>query len=421
MQWLSWDLNLKTRLIGETLFQALFWMYFPFMTLYFSDTFGKNVAGILMAVPPLMGIVGSLLGGYLSDRLGRRPVMLAGAFIQAGMFALFACSITNWIDYLAYIGIGFGGSMYGPASSAMTADLTPEKDRRRVFATFATAMNIGAVFGPVLGSIFFFHYRTSLLWTCTLITLLYSLAIFFLMRETLPQSAKKTGESRGMALVLKEQWHNYAVIFRNNVFAMYILAGILVMFAFLQLDLYLAVYVIEFVPAQTLLAWKNWSLDLGSGEVFGWMIGLNGLLFVLCSLPVTKWFEHWSDRNTLILSSVLFGVGMFLVGLTTNVWLLFGFIVILTFGELMRSPVALSFVSKYAPEDARGQYMAASNLQFSVGRFIAPVTIILSERLAPIGVFGIILLCTLISAVLYVRLFRNIPKSYVENKESSIG
>ncbi len=418
MQWLTWDLNLKTRLIGEALFNTLFWMYFPFITLYFSDSFGKNVAGLLMSVPPLMGIFGSLFGGYLSDRIGRRFVMLLGASIQAAMFALFALSLAPWIDYLAFIGIGFGGSFYGPASSAMVADLTPEKDRRKVFATFVTAMNIGAVCGPALGAFFFFTYRSELLWTCTLVTLLYTLAIFFIVRETLPASVKKTEDKTGISSLLKEQWNSYVVIFRDKAFALYILAGILVVIAFMQLDLYLAVYVKEFVPAQALLAWKDWSFFLSSTEVFGWMLGLNGLLFVLCSLPVARWFEYWSDRNTLILSAVLFGLGMFLVGLTTNIWLLFVFVIIFTVGEVMRAPVTQSFISKYAPDDARGKYMGASNLQFAVGRFIAPVTVVLSGWMQPIGVFGFIFLCTLVSAVLYVKLFQIIPQHDTEKEES---
>lgn len=421
MQWLSWDRNLKTRLIGESLFHALFWMYFPFITLYFSNAFGKNIAGVLMTVPPLVGIIGSLLGGHLADRFGRRPIMLLGAFIQVVMFALFSMSISHWMDYLAYIGIGFGGSIYGPASFAMVADITLEKDRRRVFATFVTATNIGAVIGPALGSIFFFHFRNELLWTCTLVTLLYSIAIIFTIRETLPKTVKKAKTSNTIILILKEQWQSYYVIFRDKVFFIYIIAGVLITIAFVQLNLYLAVYVKEFVPTQTLLIWKDWSHSITNTGVFGWMLGLNGLLFVICSLSVTKWFEHWSDRDTLIISAILFGLGMFFVGLTTNIWLLLIFTVIFTLGELICSPVANSFVSKYAPEDARGQYMAASNLQFSVGRFLAPVTIILSEWLPPIGVFGFILLCTWMSALLYVKIFKMISSKYTEKKGTTIN
>jgi MFS family permease len=416
MQWLSWDLNLKVRLIGETIFHTLFWMYFPFMALHFSDAFGKDMAGLLLTVPPLLGIFASLVGGHLSDRWGRRPTMLLGSFLQAAMFALFAFSPSPWVDYIAFIGIGIGGSIYWPASSAMVADLTPEEDRRFVFATFYTAMNIGVVGGPVLGSFFFLHYRPELLLTCTLVTLAYGIVLFFMLKETRPSSAEETTG----VFSLKEQWLSYQVIFRDKIFALYIISGVLIAITFMQLDLYLAVYVKENVPVQPLLSWKEWSFSVGGTEAFGWMVGLNGLLVVLFTIPVTKWFANWSDRNSLIFSSILFGLGMFLMGFTDNIWLLFGCIGILTLGELIRTPVVQSFVSKYAPEDARGQYMGASSLQFSVGRFIAPLTIGLSAWLPPLGVFGVIFGSALISALLYVYLFRLLPAEPAETDSHAI-
>ncbi len=409
MQWLAWDLNLKVRLIGETIFHTLFWMYFPFIALHFSDAFGKDLAGILLTVPPLVGIFGNLGGGYLSDSIGRRPTMLLGSFLQCVMFALFTFSPSPLVDYLAFIGIGLGGALYWPASSAMVADLTPEEDRRVVFATFYTAMNIGVVFGPVLGSIFFLHYRTELLATCTLVTLIYAIVIYFLIKETRPISEKNEEGQKVKKSFLREQWQSYSVILRDKPFALYILAGVLVAICFMQLDLYMAVYVKEFVPEQLLVSWGDWSLSLGSTEAFGWMVGLNGLLVVLFTIPVTNWFERTSDRSSLILSSVLFGLGMFLMAFTTNIWLLFGCIVVLTLGELIRTPVVQSFVSKYAPEDARGQYMGASSLQFSIGRFIAPLAIGLSAWMPPVGVFGLILLCSLLSALIYVKMFQILP------------
>ncbi|GAB6988568.1 MDR family MFS transporter [Paenibacillus pini] len=420
MRWFAWDRNLKIRLIGDTLFNMLYWMYFPFITLFFSDAFGKPIASMLMAVPPLVGIVGSLFGGYLSDRIGRRPAMLLGAFMQATMFAIFALSSSHWLDYIAYIGLGLGGSLYSPASSAMVADVTSEKDRRMVFATFVTGSNIGAVFGPALGSIFFYHYRSELLWTCTSVTLLYSMAILFMIRETLPATAKVAKINYNLAGLIKEQWNSYGVIFRDTIFALYIVAGILVSIAFMQLDMYLAMYVKEYVPGQTLIAFRNASFALTSPQIFGWMLGLNGLLFVVCVLPVTKCFEKWSERNILITSSLLFGIGMFMIGLTTNIWLLFAFTIVFSIGELSRAPVTQSFVSNYAPSHARGQYMGASNLQFSIGRFFAPLTIFLSSWLSSLEVFGFILLVTLISSAIYIKLFRILPDSY-NNKEKQIN
>ncbi len=77
------------------------------------------------------------------------------------------------------------------------------------------------------------------------------------------------------------------------------------MIAFMQLDLYLALYVKEFVPTQSLFSWNTGSFSLSNTQIFGWMMGLNGILFVLCSLPVAKYFENWSNRNVLLVSNVL--------------------------------------------------------------------------------------------------------------------
>lgn len=393
----------------------LFWMYFPFITVYFSGALGSHIAGMLMSVPPIFSMIGSMVGGGLADRLGRRPIMLLGASLQTAMFALFAMSSSYWLDYAAFIGIGLGGAIYRPASAAMVADLIPKEERRQVFATFTTANNIGAVLGPGLGAVFFFHYRHELLWTCTVILLVYAIAIFFMIHETRPESAQTKEDSVTIADMLRDQWNGYGIIFRDKVFLLYILAGIFSLVTIMQLDLYLAVYVTDYVPSQPLFAWNGESFKLTSTEILGWVLGLNGLMFVLFVLPVTKWLRRWKDRNVFILSSLLAGVGTFALGLGTNIWFLFGCTIVFTFGEIVRSPVTQSFISHYAPEHARGQYMGADNLQYTIGRFLAPMTVFLSTWVPPMGVFSVILLCAFISILLYIRLF----KIFVEGPDTA--
>ncbi|WP_309122015.1 MFS transporter [Paenibacillus sp.] len=405
-----WNGNMKVRLIGEGLFNMLFWMYFPFITVYFGTALGNHVAGVLMTVPPLFAMIGSLVGGALTDRFGRRPIMLFGALLQAVMFVLFAASGSHWIDYAAFIGLGLGGAVYRPASSAMVADLVPAEHRRQVFATFMTVNNIGAVLGPALGAVFFFRYRQELLWTCAAVLLLYFIAIYFMVRETAPISADGPDRSKPLAGVFKEQWHGYGVIFRDKVFLIYIAAGIFSLVPIMQLDLYLSVYVTEEVPAQSMFAWKGDPLVLSSMDIYGWLVGFNGLLFVLFILPVTTWFRRWKERNVFILSSLLSGVGTFLVGVNSDLWYLFFVTILFTFGEMIRSPVAQSFVSRYAPEHARGQYMGADSLQNTIGKFLSPITVFLSSWAAPMVIFGMILVFALISVALYVQLFRMDPE-----------
>ncbi|WP_442599826.1 MDR family MFS transporter [Neobacillus sp. D3-1R] len=402
----SWDTNLKIRLVGESLFFLLYWMYFPFIAVYFSKALGNHMAGLLMTLPPIINIIGSMVGGYLTDRVGRRPVMLIGTSVRTVMFALFAMPGSYWIQYLAFIGVGLGGALYSPANDAMIADLVPQKDRKQVYATFMTTNNIGAVLGPAIGAFFFFHYRTELLWTCSIVMLIYSLMIFLKTRETMPNQHISSPRLTGIGAAVKEQWKGYGSILRDKVFILYILGGVFSTIAIMQLDLYLAIYVTEFVPSQPLFTWGDWSNMLSSTEVLGWVLGLNGLLFVLFIMPVTKWLKNWKDRNVFILSSILAGVGMFLVGLTTNIWILFVLTIIFTFGEIVRAPVATNFVSDYAPENARGQYMGASSLQYTFGRFLAPVTVFLSAWVPSMGVFSLILISAILSGVFYIKLYK---------------
>jgi MFS family permease len=198
------------------------------------------------------------------------------------------------------------------------------------------------------------------------------------------------------------------------VFLIYILAGVFALIPIMQLDLYLPVYVINHVPTQPLFIWKGTSLILSSTEIFGWLVGFNGLLFVLFILPVTKGFRKWKERNVFILSSLLSGFGTFFVGLTTNIWILFFITIIFTFGEIVRSPVTQSFISRYAPAHARGQYMGADSLQYTMGKFLAPMMVFLANWIPPMGIFSIILLLAFISIGLYILLF----KMFVEQSEA---
>ncbi|WP_203287720.1 MFS transporter [Metabacillus sp. cB07] len=406
MEKFIWDKNLKVRLVGEGLFNLLFWMYFPFITVYFGEILGFKIAGLLMSMPPILSIIGSLLGGNVADSLGRRPVMLFGTLIQMLMFVMFAFSTSPWIDYIAFIGIGIGFSLYRPASSAMVADLVPEKNLRQVFATFMTVNNIGAVLGPVIGAIFFFQYRQELLWTCAFVLFLYLMAIYYITYETLPKSKKELDLTSPLKHSFKQRWNGYTIIFRDKIFMVYVGAGIFSLFPIMQLDLYLPVYIINNVPAQPLFTWNGDSLILSSNEIFGWLVGFNGLLFVLFILPVTNWFKNWQERNIFILSSLLAGIGTFLVGMNNNIWYLLFVTVIFTFGEIVRTPVTQSFVSHYAPEHARGQYLAADSLQNTLGKAMAPLTVFLASFIPPVGIFSLIVAFSFIGVLLYIKLFR---------------
>ena len=401
MELYRWDLNLKVRLFGEGLFNLLFWMYFPFITVYFARTLGVELAGLLMAVPPLFLLVGSLIGGSLADEIGRRPVMLAGTFSQGFLFLVFALSTNAYVDYITYISIGFMGAIYKPASSAMVADLVPTEHLRNVFATFMASNNIGAVLGPLLGAVLFFEYRQALLLGCALVLFVYGGLLAVLTSETRPVSTEKT-----VATTFFTQGRSYATILIDPLFRLYLIAGVFALIPIMQLDVYLPVYLIEQTPA---------TFNVSNTVLFGWLVAYNGLLFVVFIIPVTRVFRAWDERRVLLLSTFLGGFGTFLVAFSSNIWYLLIVTTMFTFGELIRSLVSQSFVSHYAPIESRGQYLATDTLQNTIGKFLAPVTVFASGFLSPLAVFTLILLSALIGMGLYAKLFDRLNQMKVSS------
>lgn len=417
MRWKEWDLNLKIRLLGEGMFGILFWMFFPFMAVYFAEAFGKAVAGTLLILSQVIGVFANLIGGYCADRFGRKRMMVISAAGQGIAFLLFAYANSPWyhspeLSFICFTALGAFGFLYWPASHAMVVDLVEPKYRNEVFAVFYTANNIAVVIGPVLGGVFFFEHRFALLLTAALVILLLTGVLARYVRETVPRSGDASGFPEGKELpwyrFLAAQLRDYRVILSDRNFLLFILAGILVAQTFMQLDLVIAVYVTEMVPVQTLLSLGEWSVRTGGAEFFGWLMAENGFLVVLFTVWITRWINRFKEGSVFITSSLLYGVSMLVFGSSTHLWVTALGMAVLTAGELLVVGLQESFVAKLAPEHMRGQYFAAASLRFSIGRAIAPFAIPVTAWAGYGWTFVLLAFLAFVSASVYHLLFRRL-------------
>jgi multidrug resistance protein len=122
---------------------------------YLAESFGANplMVGLLMSVYSLMQFIFSPIWGQLSDRWGRRPIILISLF-GAGVAHIgfaFASSLVGLLLARAFAGL-FGGNI----SSAMAyiADITSEKDRSKGMGIIGAAFGLGFILGPLLGGVF---------------------------------------------------------------------------------------------------------------------------------------------------------------------------------------------------------------------------------------------------------------------------
>ncbi|WP_045524423.1 MDR family MFS transporter [Neobacillus niacini] len=412
----DWDPNLKVRLFSEAMMNITFWMFFPFLTIYFAEEFGKNKAGFLLVFSQVFAVLANLMGGYCADRFGRKKMMVLSAIGQGLSFLAFAAASSPWLQspwlgFIAFAIAGVFGSFYWPASQAMVADVVDEKDRSSVFAIFYTSINIAVVIGPILGAIFYVNHRFELLIFAGIVCILLGLILAKWTRETAPvQKVEALEADRKWYYFLQNQLKDYTLIIKDKTFFLFIIAGVLAGQTFMQLDLLFPVYMKEVIDLQTLFSIGDWSFTVKGEQAFGIVLAENGFLVALLTVMITKWMGRYKERNVFVFSSIIYAISIFLFSQTHWIW---GFIIamaVFTFAELMGAGIQQSFVSKLAPEHMRGQYFAAASLRFTISRTIAPLSIPLTVWIGYEWTFFVLCLLALASAGLYWLMFYSFEK-----------
>jgi MFS transporter, DHA1 family, multidrug resistance protein B len=406
----DWDRNLKVRLFSEAMMNITFWMFFPFLTIYFAEEFGKSKAGFLLVFSQVFSVFANLMGGYCADRFGRKRMMVLSAIGQGLSFMTFGVAVSPWfqspwLGFIAFAVAGIFGSFYWPASQAMVADVVREKDRSSVFAIFYTSINIAVVIGPILGAIFYVQYRFQLLLVAGIVCIMLGLILAKWTRETVPQKKISIDVDGKWYYFLQNQLRDYSLIIKDKTFLLFILAGVLAGQTFMQLDLLIPVYIKDVIQTQSLFSIGSWSFSIKGTQAFGIVLAENGFLVALFTVVVTKWMGKYQERNVFVLSSIVYSAAIILFSQTQLIW---GFILamaVFTFGELMGAGLQQSFVSKLAPEHMRGQYFAAASLRFTISRTIAPLSIPLTVLIGYGWTFLVLAILALASAGIYWLMF----------------
>ncbi|MBS4192154.1 MFS transporter [Bacillus sp. FJAT-49705] len=406
----DWDSNLKVRLFGEAAMNITFWMFFPFLTIYFAGEFGKDKAGLLLIFSQVFSVLANLMGGYCADRFGRKTMMVFSAFGQGISFLIFALANSPWLNspwlaFICFAFVGIFGSFYWPASQAMVADVVEEKHRSDVFAIFYTSINIAVVVGPILGAIFYANYRFQLLVIAGIICIALAGILAKMTRETVPEQLNNKKENNKWYSVLLNQMRDYGIIFKDKTFLLFIIAGVLAAQTFMQLDLLIPVYTNEFVQNQALFKFGDWSFTIQGEQAFGILLAENGFFVALFTVVVTRFMAKYKERNIFFLSSLTYAAAIIMFGQTSWIWGLIIAMAIFTLAELMTAGLQQSYVSKIAPEHMRGQYFAAASLRFTFGKTIAPISIPLTVWIGYDWTFIILAALAVISAFLYWIMF----------------
>ncbi|MCT2592805.1 MFS transporter [Streptomyces sp. N2-109] len=339
-----------------------------FLALYLTVERGYSAsyAGMIGALYGLGGVISSIGGGVLADRLGRRPTLLISQTLTAvSVAALGFVERPVAIAVLAFV-VGMATNGSRPAVQAMMADIVAPEDRVRAFALNYWAINLGfAVSSTAAGLIAQYSYRFLFVGEAVMV-LACAIVVFVKLPESRPEygpvseaePATGQGTEAGAASGTGPVVVSMGTVLRDARFM-----------AVVSLNLALAVLIQQAFVALPV----SMGLQGFSSTDFGLVIAVNGLLIVLLQLPVIRFIEHRDPARLLVVSALLAGYGFGLHAFASSVAFYMVAVCVWTLGEIINSPTQMGIVVRLSPVHGRGRYQGMYVLSWSVAALTGPL------------------------------------------------
>ncbi|HAS04397.1 MAG TPA: MFS transporter [Dehalococcoidia bacterium] len=342
-----------------TVIGMLNWMGFsmclPFFSLYLYQERGipMTVIGLIILLIGVVSALSQVYGGMLTDRFGRKPLLVRSMILSCITFIILAFLIKSvasvWILVIIFIACYVLMTLIRPTLSTVVTDLAERDKLTKAYGLLKAGINVGWALGPAIGGYFLTVVTYEWLFGLATLTALIPLLITaFLLHESLENSDEKD------IIGIK----NIGKVVKNSNFMMYIIITFLLLIGFGQMVSTLSVYSVDFAGFTT--------------AQYGSLLTLNGIIVVLLQYPMASITSNRPKYKVLITGSLLVFAGLITFSWVGSYTLAVLAMIMLSFGEITFSPIALSVVSDIAPKRQRGLYMGTFSLSETLGHATGP-------------------------------------------------
>ena len=333
-------------------------LLFPFFALYITQKFGVGMtqAGLLLGMSSLFGLFGSMVGGALTDKLGRRKLILFGLTFSGLSSLLFGLASDIKILYPLVIIVGLLSRVSGPAHDAMIADILPEAKRQEGYGIMRVAFNYAWIFGTALGGLIAARSFLALFITDAVLSVTVALILYRFLPETKPASIANA-EMKPEESFLKTL-SGYRFVVRDFAFMGFILAGIIALLVYQQQYSSFPVYL------------RN--VHQIDSRSYGVMLSITGLEVVIFQFWISRTIRKYSPFLMMMFSAIFFMLGFGLINFVSTFVLFVVVVIIITIGEMIFFPTSSALAASFAPADMRGRYMAVANLAWAIPATVGP-------------------------------------------------
>lgn len=341
------------QLIAGTVFsRAASFMTLPFLAIYLQNDLHASpiMIGLAVGISELTATLGGFFGGFLTDRFGRKKMIIISLIGWSIIFYGFAFANSVWIFIFCNALNGLCRAFFEPASQALMIDYTAFDKRRRLFSIRYTFINLAAVVGPLIGVVI---SKASSMIVPFLITatmyLLCSIFLFIVLRRV--EEPKTVDTSQSIVDLMR-------VLLQNSTLMLLIIASIICTFIYSQTDS---------TMAQLL------NLTMADGvELYSVLIATNAATVLILQLPLGILSEKVSIKTSLMFGGLLITLGM-LIFHFANSWTFYIIgMIIFSLGEIFVFPMMGAVIEMIAPEHQKATYLGVMQFQ-NLGGFLGPI------------------------------------------------
>lgn len=362
-----------------------------FIVLYLAeDGHSSTAAGLVLGASGVGSVLGSVIGGYLTDTIGRRPAILLSVVGTAGLTALvpFVGPIALIVALVGLIGLV--SQIHRPAMAAVLVDSVSADQRLAAFGVLRFAQNIGVALGGAVGGVVASISYVGLFLGEAAALLLFGLIVTVLLRDT-RTAQTDAEETETETKKEKDSAAGYRQALGDPTLVRFLLMSVFAMFVYIQTTVGLPLHV----------------SDVGmNARDFGLLMALNGVLVVLFELPLIGVVSKYRPHYVLAVGNLFTCVGLSLTGFTTGMGLLAVTVLIWTIGEMVFSSIAQAHLASLTPPGMIGRYQGLYGAAYTIGTGAGPIVGGALYMLAPWTLWVMVGVLGLVSAQLCLRLRR---------------
>ena len=330
-------------------------MLYPFFALYLTKKFdiGMSTVGILFGVFSISGLVGSALGGALTDRMGRKGVIIFSLVLSALSALGMGYAPTLGIFVAVSAIVGTLSSIGGPAHEAVVADLLPEHKRAEGYGIIRVIFNAAVIIAPAVAGLLIAKSYILLFIIDAVISVVAAAIVLFALPETKPKAHPNAKPE-----TISQTFAGYGKVFKDIPFIGFVIVTVLMALVYMNMNTTLGVYLRD---------------SHGIPEIgYGTLLSMNAVIVVLFQFWIARKLAKFKPMLMMALGTALYAIGFAMYGFTSTYMLFAVAMIVITIGEMIVSPFQQSLVASFAPEEMRGRYMAISHLSWGIAFGVGP-------------------------------------------------